>query len=72
MHKIEHKVDRIRQGVATQKDLDVCHKIKIDKMGAVLVNPPEYAIEAIKQQHSKEMGYELASALIERELKTKM
>lgn len=41
-------------------------------MGSILVNKPEGAIKMIKEHNSKEMGYELASALIEREIKTKM
>jgi hypothetical protein len=41
-------------------------------MGTLLASKPDKVIEQIQNQNSKEMGYELASALIEREIKVKL
>jgi len=37
---------------------------KLQQMGSILVNKPDGVIKMIKEHSSKEMGYELASALI--------
>ncbi len=72
LNKIEGKVGRIRDGVASQQVKEHAYRKKMQEMNLLLNNKPEHALQMIKEHDSKEMGYELASALIEREIKTKM
>lgn len=64
--KIESKVGRIKDGVSTQQNQDVANRRKIEVMSKLMLNKPEDILKNIKEHDSKEMGYELASALIER------
>lgn len=72
LNKIENKVDRIKDNVSTQQNRGLDYKYRIKEMNRILMNKPEQTLRRIKEHDSKEMGYELASALIEREIKTKM
>ena len=64
--KIESKVGRIKDGVSTQQSQDVANRRKIEVMSKLMLNKPEDILKNIKEHDSKETGYELASALIER------
>lgn len=72
LNKIEGKVGQLRDGVAVQQSREGAYRKKMQEMTVLLKNKPEDALRMIKEHDSKEMGYELASALIEREIKTKM
>lgn len=63
---------QIRDGVTNQQVQQGANRKKMQEMSLLLKNKPEDALRMIKEHDSKEMGYELASALIEREIKTKM
>lgn len=64
--KIENKVGKIKDGVSLQQSQDVANRRKIEVMSKLMLNKPEQTLKSIKEHDSKEMGYELASALIER------
>ena len=64
LNKIEGKVDRIRDGVTVQQVNEQKHRVKLQEMGRLLSGKPEDALKRIKEHDPKEMGYELASALI--------
>jgi hypothetical protein len=69
---IEGKVSRIRQTVASQQDSASTHRSRLQLMASRLAHPPAEALQMIQQHNTKDMGYELATALIEREIKTKL
>lgn len=58
--------------IDNQHELEGVSRQKISSMGERLTVQPQGNIRMIQEHNSKEMGYELASALIEREIKNKM
>lgn len=56
----------MKDGVSTQLIQDGENRRKIEVMSKLMLNKPEQILKSIKEHDSKEMGYELASALIER------
>lgn len=56
----------MKDNVETQQAQAVDYRIKMIEMNRLLMNKPEETLKQIKLHDSKEMGYELASALIER------
>lgn len=69
---IEGKVSRIRQTVADQQHSAGTHRSRLQLMSSRLAHPPAEALQMIQEHNTKDMGYELATALIEREIKTKL
>lgn len=69
---MEQKVGSIKTTISTNSRADDANKSKLASMGNRLQEKPEQTIKMIEQHNSKEMGYELASALIEREIKNKL
>lgn len=63
---------QIKDGMAAEQSHAGASRRKMQEMSLLLQNKPEDALRMIKEHDSKEMGYELASALIEREIKTRM